>query len=75
MFLTVQSPVGTQSSHSQAFCPVKTVWFYLRRRTAVLILRPAIVGVTAGDGEENFVDLKKAKNADQVKKKVLCTLH
>lgn len=51
--------VGIQSSQSQVYFIVESPGLYFLRRTAVLILRPAIAGCPAGVGVKDFVDLEE----------------
>lgn len=49
--------MGIQSSHSNVWVLVKTATIYFLRRTAVLILRPAIAGCPPEVAVNDFVDL------------------
>lgn len=51
--------VGKQSSQSQVCFLVESTGLYFLRRTAVLILRPAIACCPAGEAVKDFVDLEE----------------
>lgn len=50
----IQPSVGIQSSHSQVYFIVESTGLYFLRRTAVLILRPAIACCPAGEAVKDF---------------------
>ncbi len=54
--------MGIQSSQSQVYLIVESTGLYFLRRTAVLILRPAIAGCPAEEAEKDLVDLQEQKN-------------
>lgn len=59
---SVQPSVGIQSSQSQVFFKVESAGLYFLRRTAVLILRPAIAGCPAGEEAVKVFAALKDKN-------------
>lgn len=52
----IQPSVGLQSSRSQVYFLVEAAELYFLRRTAVLILRPAIACCPAGEAVKDLVD-------------------